>query len=355
MYAEEMDEENTERISRTSKVQRRVASALIRPKSASTGKQRQLLQKRHDVITPDSFSESIKQDQSAAKNRDRQLTNAMQNVEMYDSAIPNAEANVVRARQDNPEKEKWERMVAERLIDSRNRENEVIKKLKTPRQPSQTNKHIWLAALLGKNAVGYALSDSNPAMIKDTPTRGKNTPDFETPEGPKTIYQYSDVGEAKATNRANSRTLNRKQRIKERFAPYRAIVHELGDAYGGPSEGGWVYETGTPVHTSRNFVTQRGAAKEADKLRTKYTRKQRSMLNMSPSDVYMMDSHDGAFENLKYTDNWADAMDFPSTFFQEPLDEDYDYSHFGQPSKDYRVSVGYGKIGDYPKQRPHYE
>ncbi|NDB57007.1 hypothetical protein EB001_00915 [bacterium] len=351
---DEMDEDNSEKLSRTAKVQRRIASALIRPKSASTGEQRQLLQQDR-VVKPEDFSRSIIKDQRLVQNRDYMLTEAMKNVEMYDSAIPHAEANVVRARQDNPGEEEWSRMSLQRLLRNRDEANNEIKRLKTPPQPSQTSKHVWLAALLGKNPVGYALSDSNPAMSRETSTRGINTPDFETPSGPQLIYQASDLGEAKAVNRANSRTLNRKQRIKEKIAPYRAIVHELGDKYAGPEEGGWTYETGTPVHTSRGFVTQRGAAKEADKLRTKYTRKQRTILNMSPSDVYAMDAHDGAFKNVEYTDNWADAMGVPSRFYEESLDEDFDYSHFGEPSKDYKVSVGYGKIGAYPKQRPHYE
>jgi len=351
-----MDEDNPKTISRTSKVQRRIASTLIRPKSASTGKQRQLLQQDR-AVRPEDFSQSITNDQRVAQNRDKRLTEAMQNIEMYDSVIPHAEAKIVAARQDNPNEAKWLQNSLGMLTYNRNIANDEVKRLKTPPQPSQTNKHVWMAALLGKNAVGYALSDSNPAMSKETSTIGINSPDFESPSGPQGIYQASDLGEAKAVNRANSRTLNRKQRIKEKVAPYRAIVHELGDAYGGHEEGGWTYETGTPVHTSRGFVTQRGAAKEADKLRTKYTRKKggRSVLNMSPSDVYAMDDDQGVFESLEYTDNWADAMGVPSRFMQEPLDEDYNYSHFGQPSKDYKVSVGYGKIGEYPKQRPHYE
>jgi len=348
-------EDNPKNISRTSKIQRRIASTLIRPKSASTGEQRQRIRGNNGIVSPDDFSRSITNDQRVASFRDKKLTEAMQNIEMYDSVIPRAEAKIAAARQDNPNEVKWLQSSLGVLKHNRNVENNEIKRLKTPPKPSQTNKHVWMAALLGKNAVGYALSDSNPAMSKETSTTGINTPDFETPSGPQVIYQASDLGEAKAINRANSRTLNRKQRIKEKIAPYRAIVHELGDAYGGREEGGWTYETGTPVHTSRGFVTQRGAAKEADKLRTKYTRKQRSILNMSPSDVYAMDESDGVFENLEYTDNSADAMGMPSRFYQEPLDEDYDYSHFGQPSKDYRVSVGYGKIGAYPKQRPHYE
>jgi hypothetical protein len=350
-----MDGDNPESMSRTSKIQRRVASSLIRPTSASTGEQRQRIRNNDGRVSPDDFSQSITSDQRAANTRDRKLTEAMQNIEMYDSVIPHAEAKIVAARQDNPNQAKWLQNSLGMLTHNRNIANDEVKRLKTPPQPSQTNKHVWMAALLGKNAVGYALSDSNPAMRKEAVTLGQNSPDFESPSGPQGIYQASDLGEAKAINRANSRTLNRKQRIKEKISPYRAIVHELGDAYGGREEGGWTYETGKPVHTSRGFVTQRGAAKEADKLRTKYTRKQRSILNMSPSDVYSMDENDGVFENLEYTDNWADAMGVPSRFMQEPLDEDYNYSHFGQPSKDYKVSVGYGKIGEYPKQRPHYE
>jgi hypothetical protein len=352
-----MDGDNPESMSRTSKIQRRVASSLIRPTSASTGEQRQRIRDNDGRIGPDDFSQSIVNDQRVASTRDRRLTEAMQNVEMYDSVMPHAEAKVVKARQDNPREEEWARHSLKSLMSARNQASSIVEQLKTSPQLSQTSKHVWMAALLGKNAVGYSLSDSNPAMRKEAVTLGPNSPDFETPSGPQGIYQASDLGEAKAINRANSRTLNRKQRLKEKISPYRAIVHELGDAYGGREEGGWTYETGKPVHTSRGFVTQRGAAKEADKLRTAYTRKKggRSILNMSPSDVYSMDEDDGVFKNLEYTDNWADAMGVPSKFMQEPLDEDYNYSHFGQPSKDYRVRVGYGIIGEYPKQRPYYE
>lgn len=352
-----MEGDNPEGMSRTAKVQRRIATALIKPTSASTGEQRQRLRDYEGNIGPNDFSQSITNDQNIAKSRDKRLTKAMSEVELYNSAMPHAEAAVVQARQDNPGKEQDAKWALESLQVGHYRANETVKGLSTPLVPSQTSKHVTLAALLGKHAVGYAVSDSNPAMRKEAVELDKNSPDFETPGGPQGIYQASDLGEAKATNRANSRNLTRGQRLKEKVAPYRAVVHELGDAYGGREEGGWSYETGTPVHTSRGFVTQRGAAKEADKLRAKYTpaKGARSILNMSASDVYQMDDDDGVFEPQQYTDNHAKAMGMPSTFIQEPLDEDYDYSHFGQHSKDYKVSVGYGKIGAYPKQRPRYE
>lgn len=340
-----MEGDNPEGMSRTAKVQRRVATALVKPTSASTGEQRAVLKGYEDYgdrVRPNTFSKSIEDDKFIAKRRDKQLTDAMGKAELYNGFIHEYE--------NGPED-------IGGLKQLYAQESDKVKNLSVPPTPGQTSKHVTLAALLGKHAVGYALSDSNPAMRKEATGLNKNSPDFETPEGPKGIYEAKDLGEAKATNRANTRNLTRGQRLKEKVAPYRAVVHELGDAYGGREEGGWTYETGTPVHTSRGFVTQRGAAKEADKLRTKYTpaKGARSILNMSASDVYQMDDDDGVFEPQQYTDNHAKAMDMPSTFIQEPLDEDYDYSHFGQHSKDYKVSVGYGKIGAYPKQRPRYE
>lgn len=355
-----MEGDNPEGMSRTAKVQRRIATALIRPTSASTGKQRQILQDHGDYgrVAPDTFSQSIKNDEYGAQIRDKKLTRAMSDVELYNSAMPHAEAAVVKVSQDNPRALQNAQGRLQDLKVAHYQANQVVESLKTPPQPSQTSKHVTLAALLGKHAVGYALSDSNPAMRRETTTPlGMRTPDYETPEGPTGIYEAKDLGQAKATHRANTRNLSRGQRLKERIAPYRAVVHELSDAYGGPEEGGWTYETGTPVHTSRGFVTARGAAKEAEKLKTKYKRAEggRSILSMSPSDVYDMDYDDGVFEPQEYTDNYAKAMDMPSTFVQEPLDEDYDYSHFGQSSKDYKVNTSYGKLGAYPKRRPRYE
>jgi len=355
-----MEGDDPDKLSRTAKVQRRVATALIRPTSASTGEQRLILQDHGDWdrVQPDTFSQSIKNDQYIAQTRDKKLTKAMSMVETINSAMPHAEAKVVQLGQDNPREAQNAKWALDNLRDMHARESETIRSLSTPPKPSQTSKHITLAALLGKHAVGYALSDSNPEMRKQTDKPiGMRTPDYESSEGPKGVYESSDLGQARATHRANTRSLTRTQRLKERVAPYRAIVHELGDAYGGAEEGGWTYETGRPVHTSRGFVTARGAAKEAEKLKTKYTRAKngRSILNMSPSDVYAMDEDQGVFEPQEYTDNWAGAMGVPSRFVQEPDDEDYDYSHFGQHSKDYRVTVGYGDIGAYPKRRPRYE
>ena len=341
-----MEGDNPEGMSRTAKVQRRVATALIKPTSASTGEQRAVLRDYEDYgdrVSPNTFSKSIEDDKFIAKRRDKQLTDAMGKAELYNGFIHQYE--------DSPEDVLGLKQLYEQ-------ESNKVKNLSVPPTPGQTSKHVTLAAILGKHAVGYALSDSNPEMRKETAQPyGMRTPSYETPEGPKGIYEAKDLGEAKATNRANTRNLTRGQRLKEKIAPYRAVVHELSDAYGGPEEGGWTYETGTPVHTSRGFVTARGAAKEAEKLKTKYKRAEggRSVLSMRPSDVYAMDEDQGVFEPQEYTDNRADAMGMPSRFIQEPLDEDYDYSHFGQHSKDYRVDTSYGKIGAYPKQRPRYE
>lgn len=360
VVTDRMEGDDPDKLSRTAKVQRRIATALIKPTSASTGEQRQILRDYEtygDRVSPNTFSQSIKDDQYIAKTRDKKLTEAMGMVEMLNTAMPHAEAKVAQLGQDNPRAVQDAQWAVNSLRDMHARESEKIERLATPPKPGQTSKHVTLAALLGKHAVGYALSDSNPEMRKERTTPYSLSPDYETPDGPRGVYVSSDLGEAKATHRANTRNLTRMQRLKERVAPYRAVVHELGDAYGGGEEGGWTYETGTPVHTSRGFVTARGAAKEAEKLKTKYKRTEggRSILSMSPSDVYAMDEDQGVFEPQEYTDNWADAMGMPSRFIQEPDDEDYDYSHFGQDSNDYKVNLAYGDIGAYPKRRPRYE
>ena len=352
------DYDDSESLSRTGKVQRRIATALIRPTSTSTGEQRFLLQPHTDWrghISPNTFAESIESDKSTAETRDKQLLGAMQSVEEIDNILRGQDVQIAQARQQNPEQLSQLQYSRDMTNAWRDQAEEQIRRLGPAPKPSQTSRHTTLAALLGKHAVGYALSDENPAMSGETKNLGENSPYYETEDGPGHIFTASGLGQAKATHRANTRTLSRGRRLMARIAPYHVVVHELGDAYGGREEGGWVYETGTPVHTSRGFVTQRGAAKEADRLRAQYPRKQRNILNMSASDVYEMDADQGVFEPLTYTDNYAKAYGLPSTFIQEPLDEDYDYSHFGQSSQDYQVRVGYGKIGEYPKRKPRYE
>jgi len=354
--------DDPDKLSRTAKVQRRVATALIRPTSANTGEQRQILKDYEsygDLVSPNTFSQSITDDQIIAQRRDKDLTKAMGIAEMYKDAIYRTEAAIPSMHQDNPRNAIDAERELEGLRHWHALESEKIERLATPPRPGQTSKHVTLAALLGKNAVGYALSDSNPKMRRERTGPYSLSPDYETLDGPTGIWNAADLGTAKATHRANTRNLTRGQRLKERIAPYRAVVHELSDAYGGAEEGGWVYETGTPVHTSRGFVTARGAAKEVEKLKTKYTRAKngRNVLSMSPSDVYDMDVDQGVFEPQEYVDNWARAQlgDEAATFIEEPDDEDYDYSHFGQHSNDYKVNLAYGNIGAYPKRRPRYE
>jgi hypothetical protein len=357
-----MEGDNPDSLSRTAKVQRRIATSLIRPTSANTGEQREILKNYEDygdLVSPDTFSKSIKDDKYIAESRDKQLTKAMGTAELYKNAMHTSEAELVSMRQDNPRGAQDAEWALDGLRGLYAQESEKIERLASPSKPGQTSKHVTLAALLGKHAVGYALSDSNPEMRKERTGPYSLSPDYETPDGPTGVWNAADLGTAKATHRANTRNLTRGQRLKERIAPYRAVVHELSDAYGGAEEGGWVYETGTPVHTSRGFVTARGAAKEVEKLKTKYTRAKngRNILSMSPSDVYDMDVDQGVFEPQEYTDNWAKAHlgNEAATFIQEPDDEDYDYSHFGQHSNDYKVNLAYGNIGNYPKRRPRYE
>ena len=339
--------------SRMANFQHRIATALIRPSSAKTGEQRLRLQYRQSTIKPDTFSKSIDEDARVNAWRETAMPAAWDEVNMWDKHIHEIESQAVSRSQDDPDMEGWTRTGIEAVNRERRRAVAKLDQVSTPVTPNQTSRHITLAALLGKNAVGYALSDQNPAMNNNKNFSSHLS--YETDDGPQGIHYAKDLGEAKATHAINTRTLSRGKRLLEKVAPYRAVVHELGDAYGGAEEGGWTYETGEAVHTSRNYLTQRGATKEAKRLEKKYTRNKRGILNMSASDVYQMDKDDGVFEPQEYTDNMAKANGVPYRFIQEPDDEDYDYSHFGRPSKDHRVTVAYGNIGDFPKNRPQYE
>lgn len=339
--------------SRMANFQHRIATALIRPSSAKTGEQRLRLQYRQSTINPDTFSKSIDEDARVNAWRETAMPKAWDQVNMWDRHIHAAESQFASESRDNPDVEGWTRTGLDAVNRERRKAVAHLDQVSAPLTPSQTSRHITLAALLGKKAVGYALSDQNPAM--NNHKNFSSYSQYETDDGPQGIHYAKDLGEAKATHAINTRTLSRGKRLLEKVAPYRAVVHEMSDAYGGAEEGGWTYETGEAVHTSRNYLTQRGAIKEAKRLETKYTRNKRGILNMSASDVYQMDQDEGVFDPIEYTDNAALVNGLPHRFMQEPDDEDYDYSHFGRPSKDHRVTVAYGNIGDFPKTRPQYE
>jgi len=211
---------------------------------------------------------------------------------------------------------------------------------------------VTAAALLGVNAVSGALDYATQS--RELPKRKQFDADMDG-EGPAGVYDTTEVGRFKLVQRQRTRNLSRFGKLKARVAPYHAVVHELSDSYGGREEGGWYYTSGKLEHTSRGHLTQRSANRTAETLRETYTHKDRNSLNISASDAYQEDLDKGVFEPMMYQDNAAHAEGMPSHFIQEPLDEDYDYSHFGQHSKDYQVSTVKGTSGDYPQSRPYYE
>ena len=226
--------------------------------------------------------------------------------------------------------------------------------------PRVTNKHVTLAALLGKRSVDKVLTERRVYSNADKDIENEDYIDYDEGTGYHGEYTINSVAVGKALHKRKTRTMSRGDRLKERIAPYHVGVYEETDAYGGREEGGWFYNTGELVHESRPFITKRGAFKEKKRLEKQYPTlkdrgKQRSVLNMSASDTYQVDKDQGVFDAIPYTDNFAAAFDMPSTFLQTPEDEDYDYSMFGQPSEDYRVYVTRGKpTKTYPQERPYY-
>jgi len=214
-----------------------------------------------------------------------------------------------------------------------------------------TPRHLTLAALLGKKAVSWALSDENPSSYQNAGVR-EHTEENE----PNMVLWKRDVGESKAKHHAATAELSLGERIKERVFPWHINVHQMTRGYGGREEGGWWYDKGEAFGHSRGYMTNRGARRAEEQLQQHFNeRKPGTILSVSPSDAYEADKDEGVFEPIEYTDSSAYAEGLPSRFIQEPLDEDYDYSMFGIPSGRFRTSISRGTIGDYPKERPHYQ
>lgn len=66
-----------------------------------------------------------------------------------------------------------------------------------------------------------------------------------------------------------------RSRIPREHWPHYVNVYEVGQSYGGPEEGGWWYDTGSPV-TSVKCETYTEAKRLADELREKYPQTGRS-------------------------------------------------------------------------------
>lgn len=329
-------------MSRTARIQHFIAGQLIRPTSVATGTQRNQLSKgwngRLRAADIESQEQGLIRSRNSLPKLKENLSTASGLLDIYKS-IPESEPgrnSHVKRQQDQVDS-------MQRHITHLERNTSVY-----------TNRHLWAAALLGRRATNWALSDDNPKMGEWAHTDlgrtiNKDTGDLDLAVKP------ADIGEDKARHYAETADLPRLERLKARIAPWHANVHEMSDGYGGPEEGGWWFSQGTPVGSTRGYMTRRGAERAAKRLSAQFTPGKRNITNISPSDAYQADYDQGAFNPVEYTDNMADAMGMPSRFVEEPLDEDFDYSHFGQKSNDYSVSVTRGELGAYPRVRPHYE
>lgn len=348
-FLENDETEPSSALSPTARMQHFIAGKLIRPTSIATGTQRNSIPRGWTGrLKPEDIADEDKRYQRSREELPRMKARLAEKSELIDE---------LRNVPDSPESDMMRNRWLKGLQGELDETQEHISRVETNPTP-YTNRHVTLAALLGKKAVNWALSDDNPKMMAGW-GQGKNlgTKVDSTTGEASSALSFSEVGEDKARYRDEIASLPRMERIKSRIAPWHANVHEMSDAYGGPQEGGWWYDTGSLVGSTRGYVTRRGAERAAEKLSKQFTKnkKGRSSLSISPSDAYQSDYDQGVFDPVEYTDNMAEAMGMPSLFIQEPSDEDYDYSMFGQHSKDYRVKVTRGEMGDFPRIRPRYE
>jgi hypothetical protein len=343
---------------RTSRIQHFIAGNLIKPTSRLTGEQRMLLQPHGEEdsygrtnITTNTFANSI----TDVNRSVERIPEHRENLEKYtfarDMVIDQMRTDIPQHQKDRAI-EQVNRMYQPQ-IDRAQRSLAHAERAEMP----LTGLHTTLAALLGKRAVGWALSDDNSknSDYLDMDTTREPAYSFEDSIPGMSVMKNSEIAEGKAAHHADTASLPLLQRLASRVAPWHANVHARNSAYGGAEEGGWTYTTGKTITNSRGYVTQRGARRAAERLSEQFKPGSHGIENMSASDAYQMDKDQGAFDPQEYTDNLGESLGMPSTFIQEPNDEDYDYSHFGKPSTDYDVTVTRGKAGDYPKNKPHYE
>lgn len=347
-FLENDETEPSSALSRTARMQHFIAGKLIRPTSIATGTQRNSIPRGWTGrLKPEDIADEDKRYQRSREELPRMKAHWASKSELLDELrnIPDSpESDMMRSR--------WQKDLQKEVDEA----HERISRVETNPTP-YTDRHVTLAALLGKKAVNWALSDDNRKMSGRVQDKDLGrTVDKDTGE-PSIAVSLADVGEDKARHNSEIASLPRMERIKARVAPWHANVHEMSDGYGGPQEGGWWYDTGSLVGSTRGYMTRRGAEKAAEKLSKQFTKNKsgRNSLSISPSDAYASDYDQGVFDPVEYTDNMAEAMGMPSRFIQEPSDEDYDYSMFGQHSKDYRVNVTRGEMGDFPRIRPRYE
>lgn len=372
---EEYDSNKDKPTTNIGRAQHFIASAIFRPESKHTADQRQRLSERrwNDVqgahyygmseTNSKIIDETIKSEASSKKRTTERIAPELN---AYTTALEGLKKNIEdypKAKGIGYEKEKEYRdaeSVYSRLKVEHNRLNQEYENVKN--KPSGlTNRTQWAAALLGKKAVSSALTGERFGESAKETRRPGPSPTYQNIDNsnwankPVSIYNREDIGGARLALHQQTKDLPLAQRVKSRIAPWHVNVHQLGEAYGGREEGGWTYSTAELKDVKGGYVTKRKAERVASKINDKLPKDKLSILNMSPSDVYQMDQDQGVFEDQTYTDNWAMVNDVPSTFIQQPSDEDYDYSHFGKESRNFKASVSYGKLSDYPKRAPIYE
>lgn len=317
------------------RIQKAIAKALVRPTSASTGEQ---LNKFEHTRGDSRFSDTVAED---AENQEHWQSQLAPHLTSRLEGLNNLREKVKSGKSRD--------QISEIHLNKAILDTE--RQLANPPTSRVTNRSVTLAALLGKQAVDEAF---HPDRFNKTTDRHEYYPE----DGDyRVTFDEGDLARSKATHRANTRNLTRGERLKERIAPYRAAAYRMTDAYGGHEEGGWWYPTGDLVAESRPYMTRRGAQKAEKKLQEQgFKRGTKSILNVSPSDAYQADADQGVFDPIVYTDNRAEWEGMPSSFIQEPSDEDLDYSHFGKKSEDYRTFVTRGKpLSNFPGAAPHYE
>ena len=334
--------------SRRSRVQHFIAGNLIRPTSRKTGEQRlRIYPDAWYGSNPIDATQMIEADAAHQKERQR---------------LPGLKATMSAINDD------WDERINYALREGHVSEYEALRKREEIKkdyiEPIQkdvdrltnettlyTPRHLTLAALLGKKAVSWALSDENPSSYQDADVR-----EYTEENEPNMVIWKRDVGESRAKHHAATTELSMGERIKERVLPWHVNVHQMTRGYGGHEEGGWWYDKGEAYGHTRGYMTNRAARRAEAKLKKHFPKNSNtSILSVSPSDAYEADKDQGVFEPVEYTDYGARALGMPSRFIQEPSDEDFDYSMFGRPSGNFRTSISRGTIGDYPKQKPHYE
>lgn len=370
------------RLTRGQRFRDAIARTLISPTSVATGEQLLRLEESAQYSgepykgTHD-FNTALEKDMESQQRqrrwredtleRNKKLDASMQTMRDYDTTSETASFYTDDPRERNRiERYRHRNKLAQNALATeieQNNERLLNDDVPSFGAPRLTSKSITIAALLGKRAVNNALSRGwgSGTEQRDSLNNAKHAKPrayYDSGFRLEPEYTQDNLAKGKATHARQTRNLSRAKRIKERLAPYRVVAYELSDEYGGHEEGGWTYTQGNLVHQSRPFMTKRGAASYEKWLqREGYRRKdRRSILNMSPETAYMLDVASGSFDPVEYTDNAAEAFGMPSRFIETPEDDDFDYSHFGEPSEDYDTYIVRGNVPEQePSVRPYYE